>query len=64
MLEINIGHDLVKHLAAHLNDADTSLVEDGALLILDQAKVLDGEAPVDPLAFAARLGRLLTKALS
>ena len=64
VLEINIGHDLVKHLAAHLNDADTSLVEDGALLILDQAKVLDGEAPVDPLAFAARLGRLLTKALS
>ena len=42
VLEINIGHDLVKHLAAHLNDADTSLVEDGALLILDQAKVLDG----------------------
>ena len=64
VLEINIGHDLVQHLAAHLKDADTSLLEDGALLILDQAKVLDGEAPVDPLAFAARLGRLLTKALS
>eukprot|EP01037_Dinobryon_pediforme_P014333 gene14330-14456_t len=64
VLEINIAHDLVKHLAHHLNEADKSLVEDGALLILDQAKVLDGEPPTDAAGFAARLGRLLTKALS
>ena len=64
VLEINIGHDLVRHLAAHLKDADTALVEDGALLILDQARVLDGEPPTDAAGFAARLGRLLTKALT
>jgi len=65
VLEINTGHALVQKLAQHLaSDADKSLVEDGAALIFDQAKVLDGEAPVDPAAFAARLSRLITKALS
>ena len=44
-------------------DADKSLVEDAAWLVFDEARLLEGEAPSDALAFAARLRRILEKAL-
>jgi molecular chaperone HtpG len=52
---------MIKALAA--NTIDPSLREDAAFLLLDQARVLDGDKPIDPRAFAERLARLLGRAL-
>jgi molecular chaperone HtpG len=61
ILEINLEHPLVKGIAA--KDDGSSLREDAALLLLDQARILDGDRPVDPLAFADRLTRVFQRAL-
>lgn len=64
ILEVNAGHPLIASLARRLPvDADKSLVEDAAWLVFDEARLLEGEAPSDALAFAARLRRILEKAL-
>jgi molecular chaperone HtpG len=55
-------HDLVQKLAGLAADAD--LREDSARLLLDEARIADGELPADPRGFAARLGRIWTKALA
>ncbi|KQQ80771.1 molecular chaperone HtpG [Aureimonas sp. Leaf324] len=62
ILEVNPRHDLVARLA-RLGAGDAALREDAARLLLDEARVADGEAPSDPRAFAARLGRVLARAL-
>ncbi len=63
ILEINPAHALTASLARRFKeDGDKSLVEDAAWLILDEARLMDGEKVVDPAAFAARLGRTLLKA--
>ncbi|AJD44710.1 chaperone protein HtpG (plasmid) [Rhizobium gallicum bv. gallicum R602sp] len=61
ILEINLDHPLVKGIAA--KDDGSSLREDAALLLLDQARILDGDRPVDPRAFAERLTRVFQRAL-
>ena len=61
ILEINMDHPVVKAIAAKA-DAP-SLRDDAAFLLLDQARVLDGDKPADPRAFAERLARLMEKAL-
>lgn len=63
VLEINPQHDLIVKLAA-LGEGDTTLREDAAHLLFDEAQIADGEQPLDPRAFAARLARVLTRALS
>lgn len=65
VLEINAGHPLVSALAGKFKDADQrAFVADAAWLLLDEARIRDGEAPADAAAFAERLGRVLTKALA
>lgn len=61
VLEINAGHTLVTRLAALADDAP--LKADGAHLLLDEARIADGELPDDARAFADRLARVLAKAL-
>ena len=61
ILEINGAHPVVRAVAARGDDA--ALSEDAAFLLLDQARVLDGDRPADPRAFAERLARLLERAL-
>ena len=61
ILEINMVHPVVKAIAAKI-DAP-SLRDDAAFLLLDQARVLDGDKPADPRAFAERLARVMEKAL-
>ncbi len=61
ILEINMDHPVVKAIAAKA-DAP-SLRDDAAFLLLDQARVLDGDKPADPRAFAERLARVMEKAL-
>jgi molecular chaperone HtpG len=62
VLEINPRHDLIVKLAA-LGGAEVAFREDAAKLLFDQAQISDGEKPIDPRAFAARLGRLLERGL-
>jgi len=65
ILEINAGHPLIASLARRLPaGADKSLIEDSAWLLYDEARLAEGEAPNDAAAFAARLRRLLEKALA
>ena len=61
ILEINMDHPVVKAIAAKV-DAP-SLRDDAAFLLLDQARVLDGDKPADPRAFAERLARVMERAL-
>ncbi|MDE2440925.1 MAG: molecular chaperone HtpG [Betaproteobacteria bacterium] len=60
VLEINPGHAQVAKLAAL--PADDVMREDAAHLLLDEARILDGEQPLDPRAFAERMGRLIQRA--
>ncbi|MCC6887882.1 MAG: molecular chaperone HtpG [Hyphomicrobiales bacterium] len=62
VLEINPRHELVAALAA-LDDAD-QVKQDIARLLLDQARMLDGERPVDPKLFGERMTRLLQRGLA
>ena len=62
VLEINPRSDLIARLAA-LGEDETALREDAAHLLLDEAQIADGERPLDPRAFSARLARLFTRAL-
>jgi len=64
ILEVNSEHPLIKALAhRNVGGGDKALVEDAAWLILDEARLLEGEAPADSQAFAGRLRRVMEKAL-
>ena len=60
ILEVNPRHDLVVALAA-LGDDRRTFKEDAAHLLLDEARVLEGERPADPKLFSERLARVLGK---
>ena len=63
ILEINTRHALVRAIAdAKLGSRDAD-VADLSELLLDQARILDGEVPDDPAAFATRLNRLVVRGL-
>lgn len=62
VLEINSGHELIQALAA-ADDAD-GLKSDLAHLLLDQARIADGEQPTDARAFTERLDRLMRRSVS
>ena len=63
ILELNLRHPLVKAVGRAKHDARDDDVAELAALLLDQAMILDGEAPEDPAAFAARLNRLVVRGL-
>ena len=65
VLEVNPRHPLVEALARRLNDKGSGdEIADAAWLLLDQARILDGERLADPAAFARRLSTLLGRALA
>lgn len=63
ILEINAGHALIKALAdtAKKNGASAEL-GDAATLLLDLARVMDGERVADPAKFAGSVSALMQKA--
>jgi len=63
ILEINPRHELIAKLSA-LSEADQSLREDAAHLLLDEARIADGELPLDARSFSARLARVVGRAAS
>ncbi|MFD2782686.1 molecular chaperone HtpG [Novosphingobium pokkalii] len=60
VLEVNPAHPQIERLAA-LPESD-ELRTDAAHLLLDEARIVDGEPPRDPRAFAERLARLIARA--
>lgn len=64
VLEINPGHSLTRALADLVGrEGASAALEDAAHLLLDQARILEGEALPDPAAFSRRLAGILTKTL-
>lgn len=64
ILELNPDHAMVKALAAQVGKEGTgSLVEDAAWLLLDQARIIEGETLPDAAAFSRRLSALVEKGL-
>ncbi|WLR95770.1 molecular chaperone HtpG [Shinella zoogloeoides] len=60
ILEINAQSELVKCIASA---GDQTFREDAAWLLLDEARILDGDKPTNPRAFADRQARLFTLAI-
>lgn len=64
ILEINPGHELVRRMASIAAEADAEAkLVDPAHLLLDQARILEGDRLPDPLAFTKRLAALMSQAL-
>ncbi len=65
VLEINPKHSLVKALAKRIGQEGAGdELQDAAGLLLDQARILEGETLPDPVAFARRLSGLVEKGLA
>jgi molecular chaperone HtpG len=62
ILEVNPRHQLVVALAA-LGEDERTLKEDAAHLLLDEARVLEGDRPADARSFSDRLARVLGRSL-
>lgn len=63
VLEINPAHELVKAAVQSSAQGRSEELADLAGLMLDQARILDGELPEDPAKFAERLNRYVTRGL-
>jgi len=65
ILEINPAHALIKALAEMTDNlAKKAEIADAAHLLLDQARIIEGEALADPVAFSARLNAALKRGLA
>ena len=66
ILELNPKHPLVAALSETATAGQAGAggtIEDVGLLLLDQARILEGEPPLDPAAFSRRLAALVAKGL-
>ena len=64
ILEVNPEHELIKTLEAMLEtDGGGGELDDMAFLLLDQARIIEGEPVPDPGAFSRRMSRYLAKSL-
>ncbi len=64
VLELNPDHNLIKLLSKSAKDSGNSVeLKDAAQILLDQAKILEGDLPENPAEFAKRLTKLLEKNL-
>lgn len=65
VLEINAKHAVIKTLAKRVKAGKTGQeLEDAAYLLLDQARIMEGEAVPDPKAFARRLALAMERGLA
>ena len=60
VLEINPRHGLIKRMA----ELPEESLSDAAHLLLDQARIVEGEPVPDPVAFARRLSIMVEKGLA
>ncbi|PHQ69989.1 MAG: molecular chaperone HtpG [Sneathiella sp.] len=65
ILELNPTHTLIKKLAANAKAKGASeALEDAALLLLDQAHIVEGDPVADPVAFSKRMADFMASGLS
>ena len=65
ILEINAKHKLIQRLAGQIGkEGGSAVVTEVALVLLDQARIVEGEPLPDPAEFARRLAFLLEKGLA
>ncbi|MFQ5953801.1 MAG: molecular chaperone HtpG [Kiloniellales bacterium] len=65
ILEINPRHPLMRRLAERVGtDGAADEIADVAWLLLDQARIVEGETPPDPAAFSRRLAGVLERGLA
>ncbi len=63
ILEVNPRHERITAMA-RLSRDEGDLKEDIAHLLYDEARVLDGDKPLDAKAFSARLSRLISRSIA
>ena len=64
ILELNPANGLIKALAAKATaGGEASVLDDAAVVLFGEARILDGETPDDPADHAARVARLIERAL-
>jgi molecular chaperone HtpG len=63
ILEINPRHGLIKAMAERVKAGGREAVEDASSLLLDQARIVEGEMPADPVDFARRLASIMEKGI-
>jgi len=65
VLEVNPNHALIRRLAESVGETGAAVkIEDAAWLLLDQARIVEGEPLPDPAAFARRLAACLERGLA
>ena len=65
ILELNPGHPLIRKLTGLVDQpADSEILDETARLLLDQAKILEGDSIPDPAAFSRRLNLVLERGLT
>lgn len=66
VLELNPNHQIINKLAERAKSegaGSDDLLRDAAHLLLDQARIVEGEGPVEPAEFVRRLGVVMANAL-
>ncbi len=64
ILDINPDHPIIRSLAKRIRESEVSdETRDIAFLLLDQAKILEGEELLEPAAFSRRMSYFLTRSL-
>ncbi len=59
ILEINGKHPLIVRLSTRVQSGGVAAIADTAHLLLDQARIVEGDTLPDPIAFARRLSALM-----
>jgi len=62
VLEINADHALIKAIS-EIGDTDNDIIQDAAFLLLDQAKIIQGQPVINQADFTRRLSEFMLKAL-
>ena len=62
VLELNPKHPIITNLAERANNGADDLFKDAAHVLLDQARIVEGETPPDTAAFARRMGSVMLRA--
>ena len=63
VLEINPNHPLIDAIGRQITEKGKDEAAEWARLLFDEARILEGDAPADPAGFAARINRMMLKAL-
>jgi molecular chaperone HtpG len=65
ILELNPRHPLIRRLAGAVSGSDAAeRIADAAYLLLDQARIMEGEKLPDPIAFSQRLASVMERGMA